>query len=51
MGGTATREPDLIYVVREGGAMNLCGQGGWAPQVPLPVLSIQSAPPFLCLHL
>ena len=29
MGGSATREPDLIYVVREGGAMNLCGQGGW----------------------
>ena len=30
MGGSATREPDLIYVVREGGAMNLCGQGGGA---------------------
>jgi len=43
MGGSATHEPELIYVVREGGAMSLWSGGGatydnnnsWRPHHPL----------------
>jgi len=29
MGGFATREQELICVVKEGGTLNFCGQWGW----------------------